>query len=168
MRPILNDFLRDVLSITSLLVSLVGFPLTVVSLIYAIRQIREAKTAAVAAKEAANRTLLESESRIIRYALGNAHRFLAEARLYLESSVWKFASLRIGDIADLFSQLTKTNADFENLLTELRDWQVHLVRVEANKIKFATPKWQSFQARLQRIIDEVHGPFAPRSSEEEP
>ncbi len=165
MEPLLTDFTRDLISITSLVVTVIGFPLTVVSLLYAIRQIREAKSAAMAAQEAANRTLKESEFRFVRFAAGNASRFLSETRVHLDNRHWRVASLRAGDLGDLLSQLARDGSGFEGLVTELRVWQANLIRVETGDIKFADKKWQSFQVRLQRIVDNFHSPFADRSPE---
>lgn len=157
--PVLTDFWRDWLSIISIAISVVGFVLTVVSLLYAIGQIRMTKTAAVAAEEAAKKTLLESEFLFTRFAVANALRFLAEVRIHLDSKSWELAALRLGDLGDQVVQLAKLDSECENLVFGLRKWEAVARKLSRVEGKFAETKWQTFCVQLQQKMDQLHTPF---------
>jgi hypothetical protein len=76
------------------LIAIVGFGLTAAGLVYAILQIRKTKTAAEAAEEAAKRALTESRRNLQRYAAGNAHRFVNEAKTHVDRQEWEKAAIR--------------------------------------------------------------------------
>jgi hypothetical protein len=76
---------KDVLNIASIVVGAVSLLATVVGLLYAIAQIRKTKSAAAAALE-------ESRQSYHRFAAGNAHRFIKEARIHVENKQWTLAA----------------------------------------------------------------------------
>ena len=157
--PVLTDYSRDLLSIASIVISIVGFALTVLSLLYAIQQIRMTKTAAEAAEEAAKKTLLESEYLFTRFAAANSLRFLAEVRLFVDSKSWGFAALRLGDLRDQVAQLAKLDKDCESLVVGLRRWETTLRELSREEGIFSERKWLLFAVRLQNKIDQLHTPF---------
>jgi hypothetical protein len=92
---VLTEFWRDLLSLVSLGLTVVGFILTALGLWYAILQIRKTKSAVEAAEEAANRALAESERNFQRYAAANAHRFINEAKMHVDGKAWEKAAMRL-------------------------------------------------------------------------
>jgi hypothetical protein len=156
--PLLTDFWRDLLS-------LVGFGLTAAGLVYAILQIRKTKSAAEAAEEAAKRVLTESERNFQRYAAANAHRFVNEAKMHVNSQEWEKAATRLNDLADQAAQLAYTDEDWRQLADDLRTWAATCMKHARGKAKFPMNNWVAFSVRLQRKIDHYHGPFAATSEE---
>jgi hypothetical protein len=157
---LLNEFWRDVVSISSTAITVVGFVLTVVSLIYAIRQIWKTQSAADAALKAANQAVIESRQSFERYTLANALRYFAEAKLYINDSLWDKASLRLNDLSEQTAQLATVDAEWKALTLELRLWSNTLAQLSTRNSRFAGRKWSDFSIRLQGKIDERHGPFS--------
>jgi hypothetical protein len=158
--PLLNDFWRDV-------VSLVGFAFTTAGLVYAILQIRKTKSAAEAAEAAAKRAILESRRNFQRYAAGNAHRFINEAKRHVDRLEWEQAATRLGDLADQVAQLVQSDEEWRPLIDELRTWAATCNRFAAGgRGKFRSTSWVRFFVRLQAKIDNFYDPFpAPASGE---
>jgi len=148
--PLLTEAWRDIIALGSLAVTLVGFGL-------AYWQLRKTKTAALAAQEAAERSVDESRRQFQSYILACSMRYLAEAKLLASRNQWPEASTRLGDLADQMVQLADFDEDWLPLLSEVRDW--------AGKIDDPTkkPRMRSkFVATLQRVqqkVDSHHGPF---------
>jgi len=152
---ILTDLWRDV-------VSILGFIVTTAGLVYAILQIRKTKSAAEAAEAAARSALAESQRNFQRYAAGNAHRFINEAKLHVDRQEWEKAATRLNDLADQAAQLGDVDEDWRQLADELRTWASICTRHAAgSKAKFVRNKWTTFSVRLQAKIDRYHGPFTP-------
>jgi hypothetical protein len=150
--PILAEFWRDVVSLGSAII-------TIASLIYAIRQIRRAESAATAARSAAVETLENSRRSFQRFAPANAIRFSTEANAYVEGQMWDRAALRVGDLADQAAQLAEREQDWKVVIEELRGWEVTLKRIARGKAKFLPPKWDKTLRSVQMLIDAQHGPF---------
>src|SRR4051812_24558135 len=89
---------RDAISIVSLIATVVG-------LLYAIAQIRKTKSAANAAKEAADKALAESRRSYHRFAARNARRLVSEAKIHVDNKAWALAAFRLNDLADQVAQL---------------------------------------------------------------
>ena len=59
--------------------------------------------------------------------------------------------------------------DWSRLATELRNWEALIRRLaEGGGPKLSKRKWDEFIARIQRKIDEYHGPFKGRGREVRP
>jgi hypothetical protein len=148
--PLLSESWRDIISLGSLVVTVVGFVL-------AFWQIRKTKSAADAARDAAIRAYDENRGLYRRFVLSCATRFLVEARFYADSEHWDRASLRLRDVGDQVSQLLDADPDWQDLLAELRRLDAAL---GANpKPKFTGKRWVTLIERLQAKIDSHHGPF---------
>jgi hypothetical protein len=146
---LLTDIQRDFVSLTSLVVTVVG-------LFYAIVQIRKTKSAAEAAKKA----LMESQGNFHRYIAGNAQRFLGEARIHIDNKEWGKAAVRISDVADQVAQFLSSDAANAQDVVKLRDWAANCRRLASGELtKFAILKWESFSVNIQAKIDSWHGPF---------
>jgi hypothetical protein len=153
--PLLSETWRDVVSLVSLVLSVLGLAATVLGLWYAIDQIRKTKSAAVAAKEAADQALAESRESYNRYAAANAHRLIREAKIHVQSGVagltqsqstgdalthdqrvaWVLAAARLSDLADQVAQLANDDPDWRNFADELREWEGTCQRFDRGEIK---------------------------------
>lgn len=151
--PVMNDFWRDVVSIGSAVVTVIG-------LIYAIRQIWKTQSAAEAARESADRAFAESRSQFQRYALTNALRFVAEVKLHVGSRAWELASIRTSDLAEQVSQLSETEPEWEPIAQDLRKWETEFGRLASGTLKrLRSSARHDFLNALQGKIDKQHGPF---------
>jgi hypothetical protein len=159
-KALLSEYGRDIVSISSAVITIVGFGLTVVSLIYAIRQIWKTQSAADAALKAANQAVTESRQSFERYTLANALRYFAEAKLYINDSLWDKASLRLNDLSEQTAQLSSVDPEWKALTVELRKWSNTLAQLSARGSRFSHRKWSDFTIRFQGKIDEQHGPFS--------
>jgi hypothetical protein len=160
---VLDEFLRDLLSIAGVAVSVLGTLATLLGLYYAILQIRKTASAAQAASEAAKNTLEESQRNFHNYAIANANRFVNEAKIHIENGHWERAAVRLNDLADQGAQLVSNDEGWADTVAELRDWGNICLRLKKEEIKrFPTAKWLLFLQDLQAKIDSRYGPFAPR------
>ncbi len=152
-QPLFTEFWSDLLSVASVLIGLIGF-------CYTILQLWKTKIAADAARDAADKAVTESQKLFQRYALENAFRFLAETKIHVDHSSWDKASMRLSDVAEQVAQLAQIDPDWEQLTSELREWEATLRRMAGtSRSRFATTKWRDFMARLHRKVDETRGPF---------
>jgi len=149
-KPLLSEAWRDIIALGSLVVTVIGF-------ILAYWQIRKTKTAAYAAREAANRSYEETRSQYHRYVLSNASRLLTETRAYAASEHWDKTVLRLRDLAEQISQLAATDDDWPSLMEELRKWEARLSASDSPKVSKKT--WADLMTRLQAKIDSRQGPF---------
>jgi hypothetical protein len=164
--PLLSDGWRDVISIASLILSVLGLAATVVGLWYAIDQIRKTKSAADAAKEAADEALTESRESYNRYTAANAHRLLKEVKIHVQGEVWILAAVRLADLADQVAQLANEDPEWKPFADELREWEAACQRrARGVKKRFAVDKWGEFTRRLQAQMDSWSGPFPPATQE---
>jgi hypothetical protein len=115
-RPLLSETWRDLVSLGSTAITLIGFALT-------IWQLRKTRGAAIAARDASTRAIEESRGHFRRYALANAVRCLAESKVYFEAESWRLVGLRLNDFADQVAQLASSDASWQPLLHELRVWE---------------------------------------------
>lgn len=158
----LSDVCRDIISIG-------GFLLTFAGLLYTIRQVWLAKTAAEAAKEAADQSLSESRKGFLRYIAANAHRYINEAKRSVESRQWTQAALRLNDLADQLAQLSTLSPSFKRQVAGVRKWEHKCSQLAAGGSEpLGIEKWKSFCVSLQKAIDKVHGPFAEGESSNDP
>jgi hypothetical protein len=153
MNPFLDDGWRDIISVGSFLVTIVGF-------VVAFIQLHKAKSAIDAAQEATQKTLLETQQRYQRHIVSIADRFFSEVKMLVGKSIWDRASIRIGDVADQFAQAIDFDEEWAVLVNELRMWEQALSKLSINpNARFASRKWADFIVRIQQKIDQYHGPF---------
>jgi hypothetical protein len=147
-------------------ITLVGFVATLLSLYYAIRQVRDAKSAAEAARSAAQEALVKSQQNYLRYVAANSHRYVNEVIIHVDHQAWQLATLRLSDLADQISQLASDDAEWKTFSDALRTWATTTKRLHTEDLKrFARSKWEEFLLRLQAKIDSYYGPF--RSTQKE-
>lgn len=151
----LTDFWRDVIALLSVV-------LTTAGLIYAIIQIRKTKSAAEAAKESAQQTLRESQSRFQRYAAASANRFLNEAKIHVGHKDWDKASDRIYLVADQTNLLAAIAREWVGIEQELRKWATLCNRLALGESKRFPRKWSEFVGAIQGRLNETLGP-TPRN-----
>ena len=151
-KPLLNDMARDIISLVSLVVSLVGFGVT-------IWQLRKTRSAADAAKRSAELALEESRNKFRKYVFANVLRLLSEARLHGENRVWERAAVRLNDLADQVSQLSDADEEWAELLSRLRAWNEVLLDPTRRDKPATQKKWAELITRVQSKIDREHGPF---------
>src|SRR5437016_4009539 len=150
----LSDVWRDIISIG-------GFALTFAGLLYTMRQVWLAKTAAEAARTAATKTLIEARTNFEKYVASNAHRFIHEAKAHIEAAQWALAALRLNDLADQLAQLGLFRPALWEFVSAVRERAGLRSRLASGELPvFNTRKWLAFSVTLQSAIDAVHGPYA--------
>ncbi len=150
----LSDVWRGIISIG-------GFLLTFAGLLYTARQVWLAKDAAEAAKHAANQMLDESRKSFRRYAASNAHRFVNEAKVFIESAEWGFAAMRLSDLADQLGQLGALSLSAGQSAADARKWSGTCGRLASGQLsRFPALRWIDFCVGLQSVLDSLHSPFA--------
>lgn len=160
----MNELWTDIVAISGLAVTTIGFVATLLSLYYAIRQLKETKTAAEAASAAARATLDDSRRNYHRYVAAMSIRFLNEAIIHVDNQTWTLAASRLDDLADQMAQLEIVDPDCKELATELRTWSVTVRRLATGGLtRFANPKWATFLVRLRGKMDNHFGPFRDAS-----
>ncbi len=152
--------ITDAWDVAGLVLTVVGFVLTLLSLWYAIVQVRKTASAAEAARSAAEATLIESRRTFQRYELAQVLRYMNEARLHVEARDWPRAAIRLSDLGDRAAQLANLSPEWPQLAHELRRWADDFSRfVPGATPKYPTRKWKELLQRLQVILDVSHGPF---------
>lgn len=158
----LSETWGNFIAIAGFVLTLVGFIATLASLFYAIRQIRETKSAAVAAQEAAAQAVAEGRRSFERYAAANAHRLITLAKDHIGRTEWQMAAVRANDLADHVAQLAVADLEWRQHVDDLRTWEAMFVRLARGDLKrFDSGKWIEFSLRLQRKIDSLHAVFPP-------
>lgn len=148
--PLLSETWRDIIALGSLAITIVGF-------VIAFLQIRKTRSAALAARDVANKVFDESRTHFQRHVLSYAMRFLAEAKLHANVGQWEKTAVRLGDLADQVSQLSDVDQSRQPLLIELRRWETKVIsRPMTESMK---KKWMSVVGRVQERIDSQNGPF---------
>ncbi|MCH8924249.1 MAG: hypothetical protein IIA67_14010 [Planctomycetes bacterium] len=163
----LTDAWRDGLAIGA-------FVVTLVSLWYAIWQIRRTTTAAKAAEKAAKRTLDESRDQFQQFAVATALRFIAEVRTLVNNKMWPNAALRLDDLADYAGKManltlagqSERQHTWTELARELREWAITCRdKADRSNVRFSRKKWETLLLQVQAIFEAYHGPFNIGTSE---
>jgi hypothetical protein len=152
---ILNESWRDVVSIGSLLVTIVGFGVT-------IWQLMKTQSAAKAAERAAKRTLEESRFAFHKFAVALAHRYVHEAKIHVDNEAWEKAAIRLSDLTDQVNQLVSLDESWATLATELHTWSVTCNRLKGNELRRfpQKDKWLELCSRIEAKLNQLLGPFA--------
>jgi hypothetical protein len=152
--PLLSEGVRDILA-------LVGFVATIAGLAYAIIQIRKTKSAAEAARQAADVAADESRKAYRRHVGSHSHRFINEAKIHVENQAWNLAAARLSDLADQAAQLSHATPEWKAVGAEIREWESRCLRLASGaKKRFLPEKWTEFLVLVQARVDDVYGPFA--------
>ena len=166
---ILDDYWRDWFTIAGLVVGCLGLVATVVGLAYALRQIGLTKSAAEAAREAANAATTQNQRYFHRYAVHNADRFFKDVRHHVRIMNWEMAVQRLTDLAEQTAQIAQLDAslndEWKRLTRAARKWSQTIKGIGDND-KLRT-KWNTFSLRIENAIDNYRGPF-PEPGEEVP
>lgn len=127
---------------------------------YTIYQVHKVKVAALAAEEAAERTLTETKTTFRRFVAAYTHRYLAEARSCVEQEAWPVAALRANDVADLLAQLPGAGPDTVILIGTLREFgQVFAAKQRDATKRHSARKWLALLRQLQELVDRAQAPF---------
>lgn len=157
----LSDFGSDALAIFGA----VGTAATLVGLFLTYRQSRDAATAAEAAERAAKEALEADKSQFKRYMVSNAHRYINEAKIFVQKADWHMAAVRMSDLADHAAQVSSTltqDTGWDGMATELREWEAAFRRISASEISYSRnlqKKWHEFVSRTSESIDRFYGPY---------
>jgi hypothetical protein len=151
----LTEGWSDGVAITGLSVTMAGFGFT-------LYQLRKTKSAAEAAREAANRAYAESRRYFQSLVASNAHSLVIQVRETVERKDWGNASRRVNDLADQMALLCQADADAVQFVNDVRSWGSRFARLASGDLKkFYNTRWDSFLLVLQRRIDMLRTPFAP-------
>jgi hypothetical protein len=154
------------IAIGGIVLSAIGFLATLFSLWYAIRQVKKAKSAAEAARDAAQATLAQSKQQFVRYVAGNSQRFVNEVIIYIRNRAWHLAALRLNDLADQLAQMAIFDPECQRFVEGLRTWSATLHRLDRGEItRFAATRWADFLLALHAKIDSYYGPFPAAEQE---
>jgi hypothetical protein len=148
---------NDIFTVGGFIVGVFGFG-------YTIYQVHKVKVAALAAEEAAERTLSETKTNFRRFIASFAHRYLAEARASEEQSSWQVSALRTNDLADLLAQLPEAGSEAGVMIGTLREFgQVFANKQRDPTKRHSTRKWQALLRQLQVLLDRAQAPFPDRN-----
>src|SRR5579871_4271925 len=151
---ILDESWRDVLSIAGLIVTVVGFLVT-------IWQLWKTRSAALAAELAAERALEESRFAYHKFAIALAHRYLQEAKIHADNKAWEKAGIRLSDLTSQLHHLLAMDESWNAFIIELDAWSITYNRLSAQEVKrFDKKKWLDLCGRLERKLNEKSGPFS--------
>jgi hypothetical protein len=149
-----------------------GFFVGVIGFIITIVQIGRARGAAVAARDAANKTLAESKDAYERFIGAFASRFLAELEAAVKAKHWSLAQLRCSDLAELIAALP-ASPDQEvrkataEAITSLRDFSHTFAETPskepADLSKPNLKKWKLLLQLLHRQLDHLRKPFREKA-----
>jgi hypothetical protein len=149
----LTESWSDLVAITGLLVTVAGFALT-------LYQLRKTKSAAEAARSAADRAYAESRRYFESLIASNAHNLVTQVRETVQSKDWANASRRVNDLADQMALLPQADAEAAQFVNELRTWGGRFARLASGDLKkFYNSRWDSFLVVVQRRIDTLRTPF---------
>jgi hypothetical protein len=152
--PLLPDFLRDIIAIASLVVTIIGF-------VIAFLQIRRTRSATEAARAAAENALAQSQRSYGHFTVAIAHRMISEIQSHVQKKNWEVGSLRLRDLADQIVQLEGTETDWKKDATKLRKWaEICFRQLDAAEAQtFDREKWSEFFLKLQSKIDSHFRPY---------
>ena len=149
---LLSDTARDLISIASLLVTIVGFGVT-------LWQLQRTATAAVAAREAADEMLRERREQFLRYVLASLDRGFSDVKTFVRMGEWTKAVLRLSELAELASHLSEVDPSWVELADKFRDWESISEEQITKPSRFPRNAWKQFARVAQASISEKHGPF---------
>jgi hypothetical protein len=151
---------------------LVGFAIAIYQIVLAKRATMEAKTAAEAARDAAEKTFAENKEAYERFVGAFASRLLSELNRAVHGKDWKLANLRCDDLAELLATLPSSeNREQDEAVTEsvrsLREFaQTYARMVTSKAAELSRPnvkKWEPLLQLLHNQLDYLRRPFRENS-----
>lgn len=156
----LDPWWSDFYAVGGFVVGVLGLAVGFAGFGYTIYQVRKVKVAALAAEEAAKRTLAESKASYERFVGGYTSRLLSELRNAEAVEDWKLAVVRCHDLAELLGTLAVSRQVIGELSRELRDFgQKFTRRASGEKPKFSQQKWARLLTMLHEFLDQLNTPF---------
>ena len=155
----LSESWSDLVAIGGLILTASGFAIT-------IAQLRKTKSAADAAREAAERASSESRQQFQNLVSSNAHTFISQVRESVDRKDWSGAARRVNDLADQMALVPQQDIEFAQLINDLRAWGSRFSRLASGDLKkFYNSRWENFFLLLQQRIDSLRAPFASLGAE---
>ncbi|MDX1968964.1 MAG: hypothetical protein SFV23_17445 [Planctomycetaceae bacterium] len=159
LHPWMVDF-ATVFGVVGTIATLIGLALTWV-------QVRGAKKAAEAARDAALATAERARHEYVRFVISTCHRFVSEIKIYVQAEKYEAAAFRSADIAGQLILLRVANPElgdnFLDKIERLREWEQTFQQAAGagqGLSKNSRAKWGPFHHSLASAIDNLHGPFA--------
>lgn len=136
-----------------------GFVVAVIGFGYTIYQVRKAKSAAEAAREATTEVRSRVRAVFWQQLLAQILRMISEVRREVQLARWEAASIRTNDLADLLVELQSLREQLQDLINRLREFAQDMAE-KANRPsrRFSLTNWNEFLLGLQREIDRLRGP----------
>jgi hypothetical protein len=135
----------------------------------ALVQIKKTQRAALAARDAANKTLAETKEAYERFVAAFASRLLAELQNAANAKQWQLAHIRSHDLAELLATLPGTgheSTDAANIesVRSLREFgQRFAEATTSNKVlfpaKLVNERWKPLLQLLHARLDRLRAPF---------
>jgi hypothetical protein len=157
---ILDESARDVFGFVGLVVTSIGFVVT-------IWQLWKTQSAAKAAEAAARAALKQSRFAFEKFASNRALRFLQEAKIHVDGEAWGKAAMRLNDLTHELNQLLPFDVRWKQMVDELHTWCVICNSLETGKRKRFSRKenWLDFCRRLEAELSRIIGPFSESKGE---
>ena len=151
-----DEKLRDSLSVWGILLAVLGFAGTWLSLWYAFKQLRRTEESAQLAEQAATLAKKAAEDattcapKFCRYTAQHAHHLIREVKTHVGKGEWREVAYRLRDVTEYAIALAQgdgvTNSDWSNFCDELRSWD--------NSFSIKTPNAQ-MQASAEQKMDRI-------------
>ena len=150
-----------------------GFFVGVIGFAAAFYQIRETKRAAIAARDAANKSLAETKEAYERFVGAFASRLFAELRSAVTGKDWSLANIRSHDLAELLATLPSSGdesidaAGIESVRSLREFGQAFAETVAAKKpqppAKLMRDRWKPLLQLLDMRLDRLKAPFREKN-----
>jgi hypothetical protein len=143
------------------LVGGIGSILTAIGVLLAVWQMYRTTSANRAATEAAIAALNTSRRQYDRYVIHHASRIVAEARLFVQHDDFNIAAVRLQDLAELITQVSGADQEWDGLALRLRQMQHSFNRIGKGEIKFPSvrSKWVELEQAVGQKLGTQIGPF---------
>jgi hypothetical protein len=152
----LSEGWSDGVTITGLVVTVAGFAVT-------LWQLWKTKSAAEAARAAAEGAFGEGQRHLRTIVTTSTHRFVNELRDLADRGQWVPACTRANDLADQLALMVADDAEIAGFIDELRDWGQRFARLATGQLKQRyNERRAEFLLRLQRKLDSLR-PSLPRT-----
>jgi hypothetical protein len=158
----LTESWSDGVAITGLLVTVAGFVLT-------LWQLRKTKSAAEAARAAAEGAFAEGRQHLRSVVTTNTQRFVNELRDLAERGQWEHACRRANDLADQLAVVPPGDAEIGRFIDGLRKWGRTFSRLASGQLKrLYNKQWGEFLVLLQGKLDSLRPQFPGTETPDDP
>ena len=145
-------------------IGIVGSGASIFGIIVAVEQSIQTRTAAVAARSAAEQAASRLRSSYYRYALLNARRHLTESLALIGVRQWSHVSLRLRDAADQFLDIAYARREPDQALLDAangtRIWAEIFSRGRLRRpLVYDENSWTEWYSFVQERIAREAGPF---------